>query len=205
MPDKFFDKVYDVNSPEDTRALYDAWATSYETEVAENAYATPGRVARALAGYLDDKAAPVLDYGCGTGLSGVALQEAGFTNVDGMDPSADMLAQARPKGVYRALHEMDLDDPKPIPAESYRAIVCAGVIGPGAAPAGTVDLVLRALPKGGYLALSLNDHAIAAREYETALNQWIDCGAAGLLMRKYGAHLPGQNIKAFVYVLEKKK
>ena len=42
---------------------------------------------------------------------------------------------------------------------------------------------MQALPKGGFLALSLNDHAIAERIYESALNQWIDCGAASLLMR----------------------
>lgn len=203
MPENFFDKVYKTTDPDSTRALYDDWADSYDDELTRNAYATPRRVARALARHLKDKSAPVLDFGCGTGLSGVALNDAGFTQIDGMDPSADMLAQARPKQVYRDLHRIAVDDPEPIPPETYRAICCAGVIGPGAAPATTIDTVMQPLPKGGLLALSLNDHAIAERVFEATLNQWIDCGAASLLMRKYGAHLPGQNINAFVYVLEK--
>jgi len=203
MPDTFFDKVYATTDPERTRALYDDWADSYDDELTQNAYATPNRVACALARYLEDKTAPVLDFGCGTGLSGVALHEAGLTNVDGMDPSADMLAQAQPKQVYRDLHRIALENPEPIPKDRYSAICCAGVIGPGAAPASTIDMVMHPLPPGGFLGISLNDHAIAERVFESALNQWIDCGAASLLMREYGAHLPGQNIKAFVYVLEK--
>ena len=203
MADTFFDKVYATTDPDRTRALYDDWATDYDDDLRQNAYATPQRVAQALARHLDDPAAPVLDFGCGTGLSGVALAEAGLTTIDGMDPSADMLAQARPKGVYRDLHKIAVDDPDPIPQGRYAAITCAGVIGPGAAPASTLDIVMHALPQGGLLALSLNDHAIAERVFEAALNQWIDCGSATLLAREYGDHLPGQDIKAFVYVLEK--
>ena len=204
MPQNFFDKVYSTSDPENTRALYDDWAATYDDELAENDYATPRRVAQALARYQEDTSAPVLDYGCGTGLSGIALQQAGFTHVDGMDPSTDMLAQARPKGVYHTLHHIGLDDPAPIPEGRYSAITCAGVIGPGAAPASTVDTVMNALPSTGLFALSLNDHAIAEHGFEAALNQWVDCGAARLVMREYGPHLPGQDIKAFVYVLEKK-
>ncbi|MFN3211366.1 MAG: class I SAM-dependent DNA methyltransferase, partial [Roseovarius sp.] len=166
MAENFLDKVYDAGDPEETRALYDAWAASYDTEIAANGYATPGRVADALFRFNKSPEAPVLDYGCGTGLSGLALKLAGFPTIDGMDPSHEMLDGARRKGVYRSLIPLDLGDPAPIPAGIYGAITCIGVIGTGAAPATTLHIVLRALPPAGLLGFSLNDHALADPRYE---------------------------------------
>ncbi|MEL7154480.1 MAG: hypothetical protein AAFN51_11950, partial [Pseudomonadota bacterium] len=65
----FLDKVYDARDASETRALYDDWAASYDAEVAENGYATPGRCAEALKQHLSDPSASILDFGCGTGLS----------------------------------------------------------------------------------------------------------------------------------------
>ncbi|WP_299842658.1 methyltransferase domain-containing protein [uncultured Roseovarius sp.] len=203
MGDTFLDKAYNLETPEDTQALYDDWAASYDAEVADNGYATPGRVAKALDKYLNDPAAPILDFGCGTGLSGLALGLVGFKTIDGMDPNAEMLEQARGKDVYRNLTQMDIDDETPITQGSYPVITAIGVIGTGAAPATTLDLLMNALNPGGVLAFSLNDHAVADPQYPARLNQWLDCGAARLKHRKYGPHLPKQNIKSYVYILEK--
>ncbi len=203
MSEKFLDRIYQDATPEGGKELYDVWAATYEAEIAENGYATPGRVAEALSGYVKDRSAPMLDFGCGTGLSGLTLQLAGFATIDGMDPSDEMLAQARSKGLYRTVIQIDPNDAAPIPEEAYGAITCIGVIGTGAAPASTFDLVMKALPKDGLLALSLNDHALAEKVYEAAMCGWLDCGAAQLLFKEYGDHLPGQNMKSNVYIIEK--
>jgi len=203
MTNTFLDKAYGISAPEELRDMYDDWAASYDAEVAENGYATPGRVAKAMAKYADDLTAPILDYGCGTGVSGLALKLAGFSNIDGLDPSTEMLQGAKSKGVYRDLKGFELDDPAPIPQGTYALITCIGVIGTGAAPASTFDLVMRALPKGGKLGLSLNDHALADKSYEGAMNSWLDCGAARLLFKEYGPHLPERDINSNVYIIEK--
>ena len=96
---KFLDKAYKARDAASTRALYDDWAASYEAEVAENGYATPARCAEALKGQTADMSAPILDFGCGTGLSGLALKLAGFETIDGVDLSAEMLEGARSKSV----------------------------------------------------------------------------------------------------------
>jgi len=202
MTKTFLDHVYADMTQDATNALYDAWAQSYDQEVAENGYVTPGRVAKAMADHIADKSVPLLDYGCGTGLSGLALRTHGFEQVDGMDPSDDMIAQARSKACYRELITLGLEDPAPI-KQPYMAITAIGVIGTGAAPASTFDVILKALPKGGILGVSLNDHALAEKTYEGALNQWLDLGAARLLFKEHGEHLPGQNIKSNVYIIEK--
>ena len=202
MAEKFFDKVYDLGSPEETRDFYDRWSEQYEQDVAGAGYATPGRTARLLAAHTADLTQPILDFGCGTGLSGVALRAAGFTTIDGVDPSAEMLEGARGKGVYRALTVIETGADI---APGYAAVTAIGVIGCGAAPVSVFDQIMAALPKGGLFALSYNDHALEVPEYLGKLKSYTETGKARLLAEDYGPHLPdlGTNSNSMVYVLEK--
>ncbi len=203
MAGKLLDKVYGAKCTDETRALYDDWAASYDAEIAENGYATPRRCAEALAGFAADKSAPVLDFGCGTGLSGLALRAAGCDVIDGLDLSENMLDQARAKGIYRSLDLIGPDDPLPFAPGAYAAIAAIGVIGVGAAPLDTFDLLMNGLGRGGLFVFSFNDHALQHPEYDARVNAWVDPGAARLLFREHGDHLPGKNIKSMVYVIEK--
>lgn len=203
MSDKYLKDTYDLDSPQETRAHYQKWAPSYDDEVGANGYATPGRVAEALWSKMPEAQTPILDYGCGTGLSGVALRDAGFQIVDGADPTPQMLEGAKAKGVYRNLKTFDITNSKPLTAGEYKAITAIGVIGIGAAPPETLDMLMHALPKGGLLAFSFNDHALADHTYTVRLNDWLDMGAARLLFREYGPHLPGLDLNSEVYVVEK--
>ncbi len=202
MAKQFLDEAYHLDSPEDTQALYKDWAASYDAEVGENGYATPGRLAEALAQHVDTSA-PILDFGCGTGLSGLALKLAGFKVIDGMDPNPEMLALAKPKGVYRTLTEIDVADPNPIPQGSYATIAAIGVIGTGAAPPETFDLLMNALNPGGIMSFSFNDHAMADASYTARLEDWVDGGRARLVHSAYGPHLPKRNVNSTIYIIEK--
>ncbi|MDG1066772.1 MAG: class I SAM-dependent methyltransferase [Sulfitobacter sp.] len=199
MIGKFLDKVYAARDLKGTKALYDEWSASYDAEVGEFGYVTPARCAAALAAYAPDKSVPVLDFGCGTGLAGEALRDAGFEAIDGVDLSAKMLAQAKAKDIYRKLTQITADTPL---GKDYRLISAVGVIGSGAAPISALDMLLRALPVGGKLVFSFNDHALADPVNTGRLNEWLDCGAARLLFKEHGAHLPGKNMKSTVYVIE---
>ncbi|MFY0310749.1 class I SAM-dependent DNA methyltransferase [Leisingera sp. D0M16] len=203
MSEKFLGKSYGLTSQDATRDHYDRWAASYDAEIAENGYATPGRIAAALWKYLPEPDAPVLDFGCGTGLCGLALRAAGYNVVDGLEPSPEMLAQARAKGAYRQLNQLDVTDKTPVKPGTYRAIAGCGVLGTGAAPPETFDVIMRGLDRGGLFAFSYNDHALEDRAYTGKLNEWLDCSAARLLFREHGDHLPGINLKSTVYVIEK--
>lgn len=203
MSEKFLKDTYNLNTPQETCEHYQKWAGSYDDEVGEHGYATPGRVAEALWLKMPEAQTPILDYGCGTGLSGVALNAAGFQIIDGVDPTSQMLKGAAAKGVYRNLSTFEITDPDPLEQDAYKAITAIGVIGVGAAPPETFDLLMNALPKGGLLAFSFNDHALADRAYSGRLNDWLDMGSARLLFREYGPHLPGLDLKSDVYVVEK--
>ncbi len=203
MAEKFLDRVYKASDAAGTRALYDAWAASYEDEVDGEGYITPSRCAQALARHLSDKSAPILDFGCGTGLSGVALGQAGYSLLDGVDLSAEMLNGARTKGIYRTLTQIEAGAPLPCAPGDYVAISAIGVIGAGAAPISAFDLIMDALAPGGLMLLSFNDHALADPVHEGKLRQYTDEKRARILFQEYGPHLPGLDLNSNVYVIEK--
>jgi len=200
MSNGFLDKAY---TKQDARQLYDRWADSYDAEVGDNGYATPGRCAAALRAHMSDLAQPVLDFGCGTGLSGLALRLAGFSAIDGIDLSADMLKQAAEKDLYRSLTIIEEDGALGHAPGDYHAICAIGVIGAGAAPISVFDTLMDGLATGGRLVFSFNDHALEVAENTDKLQQYVDQGLAHILFQEYGDHLPGINLKSNVYVIEK--
>ncbi len=202
MAEKFLDKTYATSGPDALRTLYDEWAESYEDEVGENGYATPARLAQAFLTAQPDRDMPILDYGCGTGLSGQAFAAAGFNTIDGMDPSDGMLEKCRDKGLYRHLIKLDLSAPLPIAQDQYPAIMAVGVISTGAGPASLMETLMALLPKGGFFGLSLNDHALADPSYPTGIAKLKQAGHR-LHAEDYGTHLPGIDLKSMIYLFEK--
>lgn len=201
---EFLKSCYGLDTVSETREFYNQWADSYDEEIAQNGYETPHRCANALAKTVKDLSAPVLDVGCGTGLSGLALHEAGFTTIDGCDLSPEMLLRAeKRKGLYRKLWLIDVNQPFDLAIGTYQNIVATGVVASGHAPAATIDNVLKILPKGGCFVLSLNDHTLKDPGFEARIAENIDTGNAVLTFREYGRHLLGLNMKSNVYVLQK--
>lgn len=196
---EFLNTVYQTETRDEVETLYDAWASSYDAELAANGYATPARVARAMA--QTGCREPVLDLGCGTGLSAAAMQAEGYRVIDGTDLSAGMLEEARAKGLYRDLWVTDPD--APLPAGTYATIAAVAVVSPGAGGPELLDAMAAAVAPGGHLAFSFNDHALADPAYRARLNELLDTGAFRLLHAEHGPHLPGIGLKATVYVLEK--
>ena len=201
MTDGFLKQAYATR--DDTRALYNAWAKSYDAELSANGYVTPERCAAALRAYSAGLDLPVLDFGCGTGLSGLSLKLQGFTTIDGVDVSADMLKGAGEKQLYRNLTLVEPGAPLPHKAGAYAAITCIGVIGAGAAPVSVFDDVMTGLAKGGLTVLSFNDHALEDPAYEAKLDSYTGSGQARLLFKEHGPHIPGIGLGSNVYVLEK--
>ena len=112
---------------DDQRVVYRQWADSYDRELIEEfGYVAPQEAVDAFVRRVPDRTAPVLDMGCGTGLAGKLLNQAGYDHIDGIDLSPEMLEKAAALKVYRQLWEGDLTaviDVQPI----YQALICVGV------------------------------------------------------------------------------
>ncbi|CAE7260271.1 METTL27 [Symbiodinium natans] len=114
--------------------LYGRWAASYDDTVRCWDYRSPARVASLLKSFQSVGAArplPVLDAGCGTGLSGEALAAAGFSSLVGVDVSKEMLRICEGKRLYSSVACWDLEGsqgPLPFPDKCFSAVVCVGVL-----------------------------------------------------------------------------
>ncbi|MCC5976719.1 MAG: methyltransferase domain-containing protein [Salinarimonas sp.] len=199
----YLDNIYSVDGGDEMRRYYDDWAKSYDADLVDNDYRTPARCAEALSRHLGDKSAPLLDFACGTGMSGVALHDAGFTHIDGIDISQGMLDVAREKNAYRQLWVCDPDEPFDTRAKGYAAIIAVGAIGAGAAPVSALDGALAALESGGLLVVSLNDHTLQDPQFEEKLRAAEKAGSATILEDAHGPHLPAIGLGAKVYVVRR--
>jgi predicted TPR repeat methyltransferase len=152
-------RAYTLADADAARDLYDEWAATYDDELTGEAqgYVGPELAARAVveaAGVEGE----ILDAGCGTGLVGVALADAGARQVDGVDLSPGMLARAKATGAYRRLAPADLSRPLPSPADAYDVVVCVGTLTHGhVGPHAFGEFVRLTRPGGTIVATVLDD------------------------------------------------
>ena len=197
----FLGTAYDLETGDQTLDHYQRWSGTYDQEVGvDNGYAQPARCAAALArvaGSCDH----VLDVGCGTGLSGVALRDAGFTRLDGCDFSPPMLERAAETGVYRQLFEADLNAGLDIDGDAYDHAVAVGVFSFGHIRSDALREVLRVVRPGGAVVVGVNDHFWEVGELAAELDAIEADGQASVASREHGEHLPGAAIMGWVIVL----
>ncbi len=156
------DAAYALKTPEDSRSLYAEWADSYDSGfVAQNDYVLHIETARAFVEA--SGAGPVLDVGAGTGICGAVLAELGVGPIDATDISAEMLAMAMRKDVYRDAIEADLTQGLPVPPNAYTGVISSGTFTTGHVGPNEIDELLKVARHGAQFALSIN-----ARHYESA-------------------------------------
>ncbi|MCU0901080.1 MAG: class I SAM-dependent methyltransferase [Cypionkella sp.] len=148
-------KVYEAKAPEQVAAAYDAWAASYDAEMAAAGYRHPSIGCALLARYAPRGTGPVLDAGCGTGLLGDWLFILGFDPVEGLDLSPGMLAVARSKGRYARLHQLALGRALPFADGQFAAVISTGVFTTGHVGAEALPELIRITAPGGPLVLTV--------------------------------------------------
>lgn len=148
------DTAYAVQTPDENRALYAAWATTYDSDFAAAMdFQMPGHVAR-LFNELKGRS-PVLDAGAGTGLVAAALASTGHPEIDGLDISPEMLEVARAKGLYRKTIVADLTQALPIPGATYNAVTSCGTFTHGHVGPEALDELLRVAAPGALFVLTI--------------------------------------------------
>jgi predicted TPR repeat methyltransferase len=159
-PDELMRRAYGLNEGAEARRLYRDWAETYDAHLETDlGYILPGIVADHFAGIITKsagRAGRVLDIGCGTGLVGQSLSGHGFSQIDGLDFSPEMLAQARAKEVYGTLIEADLTTTLDIETATYVAAICTGTFTEGHVSADAFDEIFRILTPGGLFVASIN-------------------------------------------------
>ena len=146
---------------------YDAWATTYEQDLLNNVgYSAHILGAKAFADACPVRSATVVDIGCGTGLVGVELNRLGFSIIDGLDISPEMMAIAQEKSVYRKLIAGDMNNGVDVPDGQYDAAICVGSFAPGHLAPTCLPEIIRLVKSGAPIVIFMNAAPYAAEHYE---------------------------------------
>lgn len=197
------DKAYDRKTPEEVADLYREWAESYDDELADNTYVAPERGAAVFVGHVSNRAARIIDVGCGTGLVGRVLAAQGCTNIDGLDISAEMLVQARAKGVYTDLFEANLTAPIDVPDAAYDAAISVGTFTHNHVGPDGLDEVLRIVKPGGIASITVNGDAYVADGYRAKFDALVADGACTILEERDEDYLIARGTRSRIVVLKK--
>jgi SAM-dependent methyltransferase len=161
------DHAYAIDGAEDARRLYDDWAGTYDDSFAKGwGYVAPRRIAEIFLSEGGAQAQPVLDIGAGTGLLAESLPEIG---IDGIDISAEMLARAGEKGLYRRRIEADLTAALDIPDASYGGFVSSGTFTHGHVGAGCLPELFRIARPGALFCCGTRPAVYDAMGFGSAL------------------------------------
>ncbi|MDP7152699.1 MAG: methyltransferase domain-containing protein [Paracoccaceae bacterium] len=179
---------------------YAHWAGSYDKDITERGYHTPVRIADALGRFKSEFDGPILDFGCGTGISGLALKQKGLGPIHGTDITAEMLSIAEEKRIYERLW---LSKPGEVP-NTYSVIVAAGVISVGAAPPETLTNCVDAIAPTGLLAFSYNDKTLENADYMAVLEAELSQNRANVIFREHGPHLDDMRMGSDIIILRRK-
>jgi predicted TPR repeat methyltransferase len=151
------DLVYSASTQAELHDAYSLWANEYDRETAELGYGLPFLIGAWVARYVPRGDGPILDAGCGTGLSGPYLKALGYDHIEGLDMSAEMLRLARGRNVYRTLKQADLGGQLPWADGHFAAFLSTGVFTEGHAPASSLDELVRITQRGGHAIFTVRD------------------------------------------------
>jgi predicted TPR repeat methyltransferase len=153
-------------SSAEVKKTYDDWAASYDETLKGWDYRSPAQAAAYLRSEIPSNAV-ILDAGCGTGLTGAALREAGFTGpIDGVDLSPDSLKEAAKLDVYRSLDTANLQTlPLSVADDSYDALICIGVLTYIPDSEGVLREFARMVRSGGKVLVTQRDDVFHERSF----------------------------------------
>ena len=175
-------RAYALKSSLEAKTLYDEWATSYDTDLESENYASPTLTVDAIVSRLDQiprhaqGSIKALDAGCGTGLVGALLakklsQWDVKLDIEGLDLSFGMLAAAKEKGCYSKLEEADLSQPLKRSDASFGLITCVGTLTQGHVGPGVIEEFSRVAGKGAFIALTIMDSIFETGGYDAMLTK----------------------------------
>ena len=165
--DSRLSRVYD--NPGDKQSLFDDWASTYDHDLLnELGYVADAEACDRLIALIPNRQARILDAGCGTGLVGRRLQQAGYTQIHGSDYSQKMLDEAAASGAYVSLLQHDLT--RPVETDAlYDVAISVGVFAFSVPAAEHLVNITCGLHPGGIALVTVNGKAWHEVDWPTQL------------------------------------
>jgi len=164
-------------------------------------YTSPSTIASLLIEHLPQTLSRILDIGCGTGLTSTLLHKEGYSDLDVIDLSPDMLKVATNRNIYQSLFTGDLKLPLEIESNIYDAVASPCTYTHGYVDAKPLAEIVRVLKPGGILAITVHRDLWQSHGFEAKLKSLVSSNAIECLVLKEGAYYKEVDWKAgFVFI-----
>lgn len=188
---------------------YDTFADGgrYDETFVEWGYVGPQTAAAIMRNYVAPDAR-VLDAACGSGLTGTALRNLGYTRIEGIDISEQLLGLAAQTGAYERVSRVDMQVfPLPFDDDEFDAICFIGALTYFETPE-ILRQLCRIVRSGGHIVFSQRDDIMRDQYYGEKLDELVREGrwsrTFGTEPMPYLPHHPryGTQIKVQYFVYE---
>ena len=195
--------VADEDNAAHIQQIYQRWASEYDRDNDEALGTVSQPTMVSLFGlFAENKQMHLLDVGCGTGLVGLHLRQAGFTNYDGTDLSQDMMAHAEDRG-YQRLFTGNLAQGLAVRDETYDGCLCVGVFTHGhVGPDGLHELT-RITKIDGLIGFTVNEDIYLEYEFDKAIATWAEGGIWDIKLHQTTDYMTKKEVKG-IYVIAKR-
>ena len=150
--------IYKLTTSEEILKYYQDWTkkNKYNQDMIDLNYVAPKETVSVLKKYVLNNNCKILDAGCGTGLVGIELRKCGYSNIDGIDFSQDMLDLV-PKNIYKKIEKVDLNKPLKFSSNMYDVVTCVGTFTYGHVKAHALDELIRITKNKGFVCFTINE------------------------------------------------
>ena len=150
--------IYKIKTSEQLLKYYQDWTNNnkYNKDMVDWNYTAPQETVSVLKKYAFDKNFRILDAGCGTGLVGIELKKHGYTNIEGVDFSQNMLDLV-PNELYKKIEKVDLNKLLKFKDNTYDVVMCVGTFTYGHVKTQALDELIRIIKNNGLICFTINE------------------------------------------------
>jgi len=150
--------IYKLKTSEELLKYYQGWTDNnqYNKDMVDWNYIAPKETVSILKKYVFNKNSKILDAGCGTGLVGIELKKYGYSNIEGVDFSQNMLDLV-PQSIYKKIEKINLNKALKFKDNIYDVIMCVGTFTYGHVKPQTLDELIRITKNKGFICFTINE------------------------------------------------
>ena len=164
--------IYKLKTSEELLKYYQDWTDNnqYNKDMVDWNYTAPKETVSILKKYVFNKNSKILDAGCGTGLVGIELKKYGYSNIEGVDFSQNMLDLV-PQSIYKKIEKIDLNKALKFKDNIYDAIMCVGTFTYGHVKPQTLDELIRITKNKGFICFTINEGIYEEYGFDNKINE----------------------------------
>ena len=150
--------IYKIKTTKELLKYYQDWTCNnkYNKDMVDWNYIAPQETVKVLKKYALNKNFKILDAGCGTGLVGIELKKYGYSNIEGIDFSQNMLDLV-PQGIYKKIEKVDLNKLLKFQDNTYDVVMCVGTFTYGHVKHQALDELIRITKNKGMVCFTINE------------------------------------------------